>query len=59
MLNKTTIKANVKRLKVPSKLRITVKNSVDNPMMIVRVPTMERRSFHKLIGLTSKISNDS
>jgi len=38
---------------VPSRLRITVKNSVDSPIMIVKVPKIESRSFHKLMSLTS------
>ena len=47
------IKANVRRLKVPSKLSTTVRNMVDNQMMMVKVPSKERRSFHKLVVLTS------
>jgi len=49
MLNATTINGNVIKL-TPAKDRMTVKNSVDNPMMTTRVPNMENRSFHKLIS---------
>lgn len=41
----------VVRFKEPAKLRITVKNSVDKPIIIARVPTMDNRSFQRLIFL--------
>jgi hypothetical protein len=37
----------------PAKAIITVKKSVDNPMMSARVPIRENRSFHKLKKLSS------
>jgi len=40
---------------MPVRLRRTVKNSVDSPIMIARVPNVEKRSFHKFIYLTSEI----
>jgi hypothetical protein len=51
-LNKATNATNVRKLNVPSRLRITVKNRVDSPIMTVRGPTMENQSFHKLMSLT-------
>jgi hypothetical protein len=54
MLKITTINGSTIRL-TPAKDRITIKNSVDSPIMTARVPIMENRSFHMLMDLTSKI----
>ncbi len=54
MLNMMTKRANVVRLNAPVTLRITVKNSVDNPMMTANVPSTENRSFHMFIILPQK-----
>ena len=53
MLKATTKMPKVIRLKEPAKLRITVKNSVDKPIIIARVPTMDNRSFQRLISVSS------
>jgi len=54
MLKMTTMKGKSMRL-TPAKAIITVKKSVDNPMMSARVPIKEKRSFHKLTKLSPTI----
>ncbi len=39
----------VRRLNAPVRLRMTVKNRVERPIIMASVPSMENRSFHKLI----------
>jgi len=51
-LKMTTRKGKSIRL-TPAKDMITMKKSVDNPMMSARVPIKEKRSFHKLTKLSS------
>lgn len=38
------------KLSAPVKLRRTVKNRVDRPIIAARVPSMEARSFHRLMS---------
>jgi hypothetical protein len=52
MLKMTTMNGKSIRL-TPAKDIITVKNSVDKPIMSARVPIKEKRSFHKLTKLSS------
>ncbi len=54
MLKSTTKTSNVRRLKAPVRERRMVKKRLDTPMMMARVPSMENRSFHMLIGLSSE-----
>jgi hypothetical protein len=37
----------------PARVKITVKKSVDKPMITATVPIKEKRSFHKLKDLSS------
>lgn len=57
MLKMTTKKGKNIRL-TPAKDIITVKNSVDNPMMSTNVPIKEKRSFHKLTKLSSTMLSE-
>jgi len=47
----TTING-INSMLTPAKDRITVKKSVDNPMIKAKVPIKEKRSFHKLTKLS-------
>ena len=51
MLNATTRMPKVTRSNEPTRLKITVKNNVDKPIIMARVPTIDRRSFQVLTFL--------
>lgn len=58
MLKAITIKGMRSRL-TPATAIITVKKSVDKPMIRATVPIIENRSFHKLTKLSPKPTQDS
>jgi hypothetical protein len=49
MLKSTTKMINVRSLNVVVNKRRAVKNRVERPIIMASVPSMENRSFHKLI----------
>jgi hypothetical protein len=53
MLKATTKTPKVIRLKESAKIRITVKNNVDKPIIVASVPTMDSRSFQRPILISS------
>jgi hypothetical protein len=52
MLKITTMNGNTIML-TPANERMTIKKSVDNPMINAIVPINEKRSFHKLTSFSS------
>jgi len=55
MLKSTTKMPRVRKLNASVRLRRTVKKRVDSPMIMARVPSMENRSFHMLMVLSSEM----